>query len=189
MQKNIVVLVSGRGSNARNIDRYFRQIYGYGLEAVISTQENPELQAWTEDQKISWLQVDSNLQIDGMDLYEIPETKIADIIVLAGFLKLLPADFIRNTDVPIVNIHPALLPKHGGQGMYGAHVHEAVIAEGDSHSGITIHHVNEKYDDGKIILQVSLPIAPGETPESLAQKIHELEYEHYPKVIEDLLYP
>lgn len=109
------------------------------------------------------------------------------LIVLAGFLWLLPDIIIRNFPGRIINIHPALLPKYGGRGMYGSKVHEAVVAAGEKESGITIHYVNEKYDEGDIIFQARSPVLPDDTPETLAQRIHELEYRYYPEVIEKLL--
>jgi len=110
-----------------------------------------------------------------------------DVIVLAGFLWLIPMDIINAFRGKIFNIHPALLPKHGGKGMYGERVHQAVIDGGDKESGITIHHVNERYDEGNIIFQAKCPVEPGDTVESLAGKIHKLEYKHFPGVIEKLI--
>ena len=110
-----------------------------------------------------------------------------DFIVLAGFLWKLPAELVSAYPGSIINIHPALLPNYGGKGMYGNHVHEAVIAAGDKESGITIHYVDEQYDHGKTILQATCPVEPADTPASLAQKIHALEHLHYPKVISEVL--
>ncbi|HKK81330.1 MAG TPA: formyltransferase family protein, partial [Prolixibacteraceae bacterium] len=108
-----------------------------------------------------------------------------DIIILAGFMWLIPEYLIRNFN--IVNIHPALLPKYGGKGMYGNRVHKAVVENGEKYSGITIHYVNEKYDEGKIIFQAKCDVHPGDSPEDVAEKVHKLEYEHFPKVIEQLV--
>jgi len=110
-----------------------------------------------------------------------------DLVVLAGFLWLVPVNLIRAFPDKMINIHPALLPKYGGKGMYGMYVHQAVIESGDSESGISIHYVNEKYDEGKIIFQAKCEVTKEDTPESLAQKIHQLEYEYFPKVIEELI--
>jgi phosphoribosylglycinamide formyltransferase-1 len=110
-----------------------------------------------------------------------------DWIVLAGFLWKVPAVLVEAYRDRIVNIHPALLPKHGGKGMYGRHVHEAVIRAGDGESGITIHLVDERYDHGQTLFQATTPVEPGETPETLAVKIQKLEHSHYPEVIEKLL--
>jgi phosphoribosylglycinamide formyltransferase-1 len=114
------------------------------------------------------------------------EKKI-DLIVLAGFLWLVPGYLLKRFPHRIINIHPALLPKYGGKGMYGMRVHETVLKAGESQSGITIHYVNEKYDEGAVIFQAKCNVLPSDTPETLAQKIHRLEYEHFPKVIERLL--
>jgi phosphoribosylglycinamide formyltransferase-1 len=110
-----------------------------------------------------------------------------DFIVLAGFLWLIPDNILNQYKYRIVNIHPALLPKYGGKGMYGDRVHRAVIANNEKESGITIHYVNGNYDEGDIIFQAKCKVEPGDTPETLAARIHALEYEHYPRVIEDLI--
>jgi len=110
-----------------------------------------------------------------------------DLIVLAGFLWKIPEKIIQAFPEKIVNIHPALLPKYGGKGMYGEHVHRAVIESHDQESGITIHYVNENYDEGSIIFQANCTIDVGETPETLAGKIHQLEHQFYPKIIEQIL--
>jgi phosphoribosylglycinamide formyltransferase-1 len=119
-------------------------------------------------------------------LRDLQSRKI-DLIVLAGFLWLVPGNLTRAFSGKIVNIHPALLPKFGGKGMYGMAVHEAVIEAGEKESGITIHLIDEVYDRGKILLQVKCPVMPGDTPEALAERVHQLEYEYYPKAIEQLL--
>ena len=111
-----------------------------------------------------------------------------DLIVLAGFLWKIPEEIVRAFPQKIINIHPALLPRFGGKGMYGMYVHQAVLAKGEKESGITVHFVNEAYDEGAIILQEKVAIVEGETPESLAGKIHQLEYKHYPRVIGKLLF-
>jgi phosphoribosylglycinamide formyltransferase-1 len=115
------------------------------------------------------------------------QAQAVDLVVLAGFLWLVPAPLVQAFPGRIVNIHPALLPRHGGKGMYGAKVHTAVLATGDRQSGITIHYVNEQYDEGQIIRQVACPVLPTDTPDTLAARVHELEYAHYPQVVEQLL--
>ncbi|NCB07538.1 MAG: phosphoribosylglycinamide formyltransferase, partial [Bacteroidia bacterium] len=112
------------------------------------------------------------------------EQRKVDLIVLAGFLWLLPESLVQK--FTIVNIHPALLPKYGGKGMYGMNVHKAVVENGDTESGISIHFVNEKYDDGKLIFQARCPILLTDTPEDVASKVHELEYKHFPEVIKKI---
>jgi len=126
-------------------------------------------------------------------LYETGEVLTAlekrniDFIVLAGFLWLIPPSLLETYEGRIVNIHPALLPRYGGKGMYGRRVHEAVIASGDEESGISVHFVNPGYDEGDVIFQARCRVEPEDTPESLAEKIHALEYAHYPAVVEELL--
>ena len=117
---------------------------------------------------------------------ELKEAQI-DLIILAGFLWKIPALLVKAFSGKIINIHPALLPKYGGKGMYGRHVHEAVIAAGEKESGITIHYADELYDHGQAIFQAKCPVLPGDTPEALAARIHTLEHTHYAKVIEDVL--
>ena len=110
-----------------------------------------------------------------------------DFIVLAGFLLKIPANILEKFPYKIINIHPALLPKYGGKGMYGMRVHEAVKASGDIESGITIHYVNAAYDEGNVIFQAMIPVEKSDTAEDIANKVHGLEYEHFPKVIEQII--
>lgn len=185
--KRIAIFASGSGTNAENIIRHFKA-NGKAITEVVLCN-NP---------KAIVIERAKNLHTPAMvfskkDLYETPkiENLLArlniDLVVLAGFLWLLPESFIQKFRGRIVNIHPALLPQHGGKGFYGSRVHEAVISNGDKKSGITIHQVNEKFDEGEILFQAECDVEENETPESLAAKIHRLEYEHYPRVIEELL--
>ena len=121
-----------------------------------------------------------------MNIVDLLKKRKIDLLVLAGFLWLVPPGLIRAFRGRIINIHPALLPQYGGKGMYGSHVHKAVIDNGDTESGITIHHVNQDYDEGSIIFQATCAIVEGDSPESLAARIHALEYEHFPRVVEKL---
>ena len=118
---------------------------------------------------------------------EVLKSNGIDFIVLAGFMWLVPERFVKNYPRAIVNIHPALLPKYGGKGMYGNYVHEAVKRNQETESGITIHWVNEAYDEGNIIFQAKCKLTPEDTPDDIAAKVHKLEYQHYPKVIEQVL--
>jgi phosphoribosylglycinamide formyltransferase 1 len=124
---------------------------------------------------------DTDIVLKKLDEFQI------DFIVLAGFLLMVPAALIKKFPGKIINIHPALLPKYGGRGMYGEHVHEAVIASGDTESGISIHFVNENYDEGEIIFQTRCPVVKMDTPESLAERIHLLEHKFYPEIIEKVV--
>ncbi len=123
---------------------------------------------------------------DGTVQRELQGQRI-DLVVLAGFMRLIPADMVRGFPQRIINIHPALLPEYGGKGMYGHHVHEAVIAAKEVESGITIHYVNERYDEGEHIVQFRCPVLPGDTPDTLAERIHGLEHAHYPEVVESIV--
>ena len=121
------------------------------------------------------------------EVLELLRTKGVTHVVLAGFMWLVPMNLVKAFPGKIVNIHPALLPKFGGKGMYGMHVHEAVKAAGEKETGITIHEVNEKYDEGKILFQAKVDVNPSDTPEEIASKVHALEYQHYPRIIENWL--
>jgi len=124
---------------------------------------------------------------DSGTLLELMRSYQVDFIVLAGYLLKVPSDLIEAYPRRIVNIHPALLPRHGGKGMYGHKVHEAVLAQGDTESGITIHYVNEHYDEGLIVFQTSCPVLPDDTADDVANRVHALEYAHFPRVIEACL--
>lgn len=185
--KNIAIFASGSGTNAENIIKYFEN--SDKAEVCVVLTNNPKAGVI---ERAHSLFVDVHV-FNREDLYNtqkvlnILNQYNIDLIVLAGFLWLVPENIIKRFSNNIVNIHPALLPKFGGKGMYGAKVHEAVIASGESKSGITIHMVNNVYDDGQIIFQKSFDIEKGETPTSLANKIHALEYEHFPKEIENMI--
>lgn len=183
--KKIAILASGSGSNAENIIRFFSNHPSLRVDSV-----------WSNKKEAFVLERAESLKVEAhyFTKYEFAETdqmldefgkRGIDLIVLAGFLLLLPSKFVRKFKV--VNIHPALLPAYGGKGMYGSHVHEAVIANKETESGITIHLVDEVYDHGKILFQAKCAIGPQETPDSLAMKIHQLEMEHFPRIIERVL--
>lgn len=186
-KRNIAIFASGSGTNAENIVRYFKDSEIAQVKTILSNKSDAYVLRRAEKLKVPVF-VFNRIQFreTGEVLKYLKDQQI-DFIVLAGFLWLVPADIIREYRGRIVNIHPALLPRHGGKGMYGDRVHQAVLDEADEESGITIHHVNEKYDDGDIIFQARCKVVPGETVESLAKKVHQLEYEHYPKVVENLI--
>ncbi|MDR2066052.1 MAG: phosphoribosylglycinamide formyltransferase [Prevotellaceae bacterium] len=185
--KNIAVFASGSGSNAENIIKYFENSENGKVKTLLCNVPNAYVLRRAGNLGVSSFIFSkddfykSNKIIDKL-LYD----KI-DLIVLAGFLLLVPENMIRLYNNRIVNIHPALLPNYGGKGMYGDNVHKAVIADCKKESGITIHYVNENYDDGNIIFQAKCEISDTDTPESLARKVHALEYEYYPKIIESVL--
>lgn len=178
----IAIFASGSGSNAENIISHFNN--GDLAKVVIVLSENRNAHVFERARKLN---VPSHLfTIDelnnGAVLLILEEYKV-DFIVLAGFLKLFPTLIIDKYSQKIVNIHPALLPKFGGKGMYGSRVHDAVIKSGEKESGITIHFVNHNYDEGNIIFQAKCKVLENDTPETLAQRVHSLEYKYYPEVI------
>lgn len=186
IMKNIAILASGEGTNAEQIIRYFAGHPTVNVGVVITNKAEAGVIRRTENLHIpvEFLPASAFKEGKATDLlrqYEI------DFIVLAGFLLRIPDDMLQAYPNRIVNIHPSLLPKFGGKGMYGSRVHEAVLAANEKESGITIHYINEHYDEGAIILQAKCPVLTDDTPDSLATRIHQLEYEHYPKVIEQLL--
>ncbi|MBE0662377.1 MAG: phosphoribosylglycinamide formyltransferase [Bacteroidales bacterium] len=187
MSKRIVILASGSGTNAEAIARYFEP----GANAKVTLIMSNRCDAYVLE-RAKKLNIPANC-FSRTELYETDlvlnrlKAENPSLIVLAGFLWLMPDNIIRNFTRQIINIHPALLPKYGGRGMYGSKVHEAVIAAAEKESGISIHYVNEKYDEGDIIFQARCPVLPNDTPETLAQRIHALEHRHYPEVIEKLL--
>ncbi|MDF1574956.1 MAG: phosphoribosylglycinamide formyltransferase [Bacteroidales bacterium] len=185
--KNIAIFASGSGTNAENLIRFFRTS-PFGKVQIVLTNR-PDAGVVRRAQSLDTeVYVFSRDQFYGSDyvLDRLVERSI-DFIVLAGFLWLVPGNILKSFENKVVNIHPALLPKYGGKGMYGDHVHQAVIAAGDQESGISIHYVNRDYDEGDIIFQARCKVDSGDTPAGLAAKIHELEYAHFPAVVEGLL--
>jgi phosphoribosylglycinamide formyltransferase 1 len=185
--KSIIILASGSGSNAENIIRYFNNSKHIQVTWLLSN--NPEAYALkrAESLNVNTLVFDKKAFSGSHEVLNFLIKCQPDLIVLAGFLLLVPSDIVKAFPGRIINIHPALLPRHGGKGMYGDKVHMAVIENGDSETGITVHYVNEHYDEGNIIFQASCTVTSDDTPESVAAKVHQLEYEHFPKVIHDLL--
>ncbi len=183
----IAIFASGSGTNAQNMIEYFREHPIVEISLIVSNKPNAYVLKRAEKENVPHVLLSGkDWEENGLAARVLKDHQI-DSIVLAGYLRLLPSWLIKKYPGKIINIHPALLPKYGGKGMYGEHVHRAVISSGDKHSGITIHHVNEEYDKGDIIFQAQCPVLPSDTPESLAARIHELEYEHYPKVLEKLI--
>jgi phosphoribosylglycinamide formyltransferase-1 len=183
----IAVFASGNGSNAQRIAEYFA---GPGMPEIAAIySNNPDAYVLERAKLLGIPSVLFNRETFYTKTSVLEDLKNKDIdwIVLAGFLWLIPNYILNAFPQRIINIHPALLPAYGGKGMYGMKVHEAVISAGDRQSGITIHQVNEHYDEGDIIFQATCQVQPGDTAEKLAAKIHELEYEHFPRVIEKIL--
>ena len=183
--KNIVILASGSGSNAENIIKYFMNHPTIRIDSVWSNKSDAFVLERADNLCIEAHSFGKNEMTATDWLLEEFKKRRIDLIVLAGFLLLLPPKFVR--EFQIINIHPALLPSYGGKGMYGSHVHEAVIANGEKESGITIHLVDEVYDHGQILFQARCEIEPQDSPDILAGKIHELEMLYFPKTIESLL--
>ncbi|MBU2948394.1 phosphoribosylglycinamide formyltransferase [Zobellia uliginosa] len=185
--KNIVLFASGSGSNVENIVHYFQENSEVNICAVLTNKTQAKVLDRCNKLKINGLYFNRNAFYESDCVLEILKTFKPDLIVLAGFLWKIPENLIANFPDKIVNIHPALLPKFGGKGMYGKYVHEAVKANNETETGITIHYVNENYDEGAVIRQVKTSVSLDDTPDSIAKKIHELEYEYFPKVIAQLL--
>ncbi len=184
--KNIVLLASGSGSNAENIIKYFRQKNILHNFHIITNKKDAFVLERAKNLNVSAEVITKKQNDEGVLLDRINELK-PDLIVLAGYLLLFPAVIVALYPNKIVNIHPALLPKFGGKGMYGSFVHDAVVANKETETGITIHFVSEHYDEGAVIFQAKKSVAETDTALEVAAKVHELEYEHFPKVIEKLL--
>ena len=183
---NIVIFASGSGTNAENIIKYFKNSLIANVKLVLCNNENAGVIKRTEKLQIPVYIFNREMLKNGQVLSVLQEHG-TDFIVLAGFLWLMPKDIVRKYTGKIINIHPALLPKYGGKGMYGMHVHEAVVKNKDSESGITVHFVNEEYDKGDIIFQARCKVLETDTPEDVANKVHKLEYENFPAIIEAVL--
>jgi phosphoribosylglycinamide formyltransferase-1 len=182
----LALFASGSGTNVENIIKYFKSA-GKNINIGAVFVNNPHAGVIERARR-------ENVPVHVFDRHDFYHTENVqkklhayhiDAIVLAGFLWLAPARLIQLFPHRILNIHPALLPAYGGKGMYGMHVHRAVIASHERQSGITVHEVNGEYDSGKIIFQAACAITPGDTPESLAEKVHQLEYRYFPRVIEE----
>lgn len=185
--KRIAIFASGNGSNAENIARFFQNYEKIEVSLILSNNKNAFVLERAKNLGIKSLLFSKHEFVTTNYVQkQLIENQI-DLVVLAGFLLKIPSSFIQNFLHQIINIHPSLLPKYGGKGMYGDKVHKAVIAANDSESGITIHYVNEEYDEGKIIFQAKCKVLPTDTYEDVAAKIHKLEYEYFPIVIKKIL--
>jgi len=185
--KNIAIFASGSGTNAQRIIEYFNKHRSISVTRIFCNKKDAYVLIRAEKLGIPTFVFGRNEFYNSNEVLNKLKDDEIDLVVLAGFLWLVPANILSEFSNRIINIHPALLPKYGGKGMYGMRVHEVVISAGDKESGISIHYVNEKYDEGEIIFQKKCTVEKDETPESLAAKIHQLEYEHYPKTIEKLI--
>ena len=185
--KKIAIFASGSGSTAENIIQYFAQKPQFCVKSVFCNVPDAYVLERAKKYRIpSFVFNREEFRNPDKVFRQLQEQEI-DFIVLAGFLWLMPSFITAAWPNKIVNIHPALLPAYGGKGMYGHHVHEAVIAAGEKESGITIHYVNDHYDQGAIIFQAKCPVLPTDTPDDLAARVHELEYRYFPQIIAETI--
>lgn len=184
--KNLVIFASGSGTNAEKIIAHFRGSLEIQITQIYCNNPEAGIIERAKRLEIPCRLFNRESYKSGLILREIQSLR-TDYIILAGFLWLVPAEFVQNFPTRIINLHPALLPKFGGKGMYGHFVHEAVVAAREKTSGITIHFVNELYDEGTIIHQSSFEVLSTDTPEDVAQKVQALEHQDFPKVIEHVI--
>lgn len=187
MSKNIAIFASGNGTNAENIIRYFQNSELVNVELVLANKETAFVLERARSLNVPFAYMGKAEWTEGTAVLSLLEDRKIDFIVLAGFLARVPDCILHAYPNKIINIHPSLLPKFGGKGMYGDRVHEAVVAAGEAETGITIHYLNERFDDGEIVVQYKCPVLPQDTAADVAKKVHALEYEYYPKVIDRLL--
>jgi phosphoribosylglycinamide formyltransferase-1 len=184
---NIAIFASGSGSNAENIVRYFESHPCISVSLILTNKTDAYVLERAKKLNISAMIFSKTEMNESDSLLNLLIEKKIDWLVLAGFLLKVPDNLIAAFPDRILNIHPALLPKYGGKGMYGSRVHEAVVAAGEKESGITIHFVNNHYDEGQIAFQATCPVLPSDSADDVANKVHALEYEHFPKVIEKII--
>lgn len=185
--KHIALFASGSGSNAEKIADYFLTDADVNVALILSNNPKAGVIERARRLHIPVLLFDRTTFYNTSQVTELLLNQGIDLIVLAGFMWLMPADLVRAFPNRIINIHPALLPKFGGKGMYGHFVHEAVAAAGETESGITIHYVNEHYDEGQIIFQATCPVAESDTPDDIAHAVQALEHKHYPRIVAEVL--
>ncbi len=183
--RNIAIFASGSGTNAENIARYFSKSETIKVAVVLSNNRWVGVHARVNALGIPSFVFSRDEFVAGAPVLDKLAEYDVEFIVLAGFMNKISDVLLNAFPGKIINIHPALLPSYGGKGMYGHHVHEAVLAAGEKQSGITIHYINERYDEGDIIFQATCPVLADDTPDTLAGRVHALEYAHYPQVIEE----
>ncbi|MEE4199004.1 MAG: phosphoribosylglycinamide formyltransferase [Bacteroidales bacterium] len=183
---NIAIFASGSGTNAENLINYFKENKKIQISSIFSNNKNAYVVQRAKNHNIKSYIFSRTEFYQTSNVLRILQQNNIDLIVLAGFLWLIPEELIQHYPHKIINIHPALLPKYGGKGMYGMNVHQAVIDNHEKETGITIHYVNQEYDRGDIIFQAKCKVDQTDTPETLAKKVHELEYEHFPEIIEKI---
>ena len=187
MTKKIAVFASGSGSNAENICLYFKDSTTIEVSLIVCNVAKAGVISRAERLGVELLEINNKQAADASFLEKALSQNQIDYIVLAGYLRMIPSGLISKFPNRIINIHPSLLPKYGGKGMYGQAVHQAVIQAREKESGITIHFVNEVFDDGEVIFQATIPIPDIKSPDDLAAEIHKLEHYNYPRIIEELI--
>ena len=185
--KKIAVFASGNGTNAENLINYFKMIPDIEITLVLTNNDKAGVLERADKLEVPIHCIKDFSPNNSSTILSVLNEYDVDYIVLAGFLKRIPKKLIKAYKNKIINIHPALLPKYGGKGMYGMRVHQVVTDAGERESGISIHYVNENYDEGEIIAQYKCPVFANDTPENLAERIHRLEYKHFPKAIEKIV--
>lgn len=185
--KRLAIFASGTGTNAERLIEYFRTKDSARVELVLTNRADAGVIERAGRLDVKTVIFSREELYDSKHVAELLIEEKIDFIILAGFLWLVPDSLLMEYQGKIVNIHPALLPLYGGKGMYGDRVHRAVIENGEKESGITIHQVNQAYDEGDIIFQATCPVKENDTPALLAKRIHELEYKHFPRVVEEVL--
>ncbi len=186
--KKIILFASGSGTNVENIIKYFYDNIHVEIVGVFTNNPKAGVIDRVEQMKIP-LNIFNKLELNNGELVKQICHLTPDLIVLAGFLLKIPLDFTKIFFKKIINIHPSLLPKHGGKGMYGDRVHQSVKKAGDKETGISIHYVNEHYDEGSIIFQAKVRVLEHDSIRKIAHKVHRLEYKYYPEIIQKLLFP
>ncbi|MDZ7604710.1 MAG: phosphoribosylglycinamide formyltransferase [Cyclobacteriaceae bacterium] len=187
MKTLIAIFASGSGTNAEEIIRHFKNHEHIQVALILSNNPDAYVLTRAKNHHIPTVLFDRNSFYKETVVDEALQKNGIEFIVLAGFMWLMPGRIVRRFSDKMINIHPALLPAYGGKGMYGIHVHEAVVKNRETQSGITIHLVNEEYDKGKILFQATCPLEPTDTADDVAVKVHALEYAHYPAVIEQAI--
>ncbi|WP_396602489.1 phosphoribosylglycinamide formyltransferase [Algibacter sp. R77976] len=185
--KRIVIFASGSGSNAENLIKFFHNSDNASVIQVLTNNPHAKVLERAKKLKVSALSFNKIALTQTSDVLNILKASNPDLIILAGFLWKFPEKILNEFPNKVINVHPALLPKFGGKGMYGMHVHEAVVENKETETGITIHYVNEHYDDGAIIFQAKCDVNNSDSAEDVANKIHKLEMKHFPKVVDEIL--
>ncbi len=185
--KRVVIFASGSGSNAENLIKFFQNRDNASVIQVLTNNPHAKVLDRCKKLKVSALSFNKTTFTETDDVLNILKSNQPDLIVLAGFLWKFPENILKHFPNKVINVHPALLPKFGGKGMYGMNVHEAVVANKETETGITIHFVNQNYDEGAIIFQAKCKVLASDTANDVAEKINKLEMEHFPKVVEKLL--